>query len=79
MSKSRVSSTDTQRTMRAYEVKAFTKKSLYEWASNTKSDFLDFDIKKIFIDIPREELLINISTKNKLNVKKNVFKRSKNF
>ena len=34
-----------------------TKKSLFDWISNTKSDFVDYDIKKIFIDIPREELL----------------------
>ena len=79
MSKSRVSSTDTQRTMRAYEVKVFTKRSLYDWASSTKSDFLDFDIKKIFIDIPREELLINISHRTNLMLKKKCIEEVKNF
>ncbi len=54
-------STDTQRSMRAYEVKLETKKSLYEWARNTKSNFLDYDIKKFYINIQREELLTNIS------------------
>ena len=48
-----ISATDTQRTLRAYEVKMFTNKSIYEF-SNTKSDFLDFDIRKIFINIPKE-------------------------
>ena len=47
--------------MRAYEVKLETKKSLYEWARNTKSNFLDYDIKKFYINIQREELLTNIS------------------
>tara|TARA_B100000965_G_scaffold404030_1_gene433663 strand:- start:433 stop:1356 length:924 start_codon:yes stop_codon:yes gene_type:complete len=79
MSNSRVSPTDTQRTMRAYEVKISTKRSLYDWASNTKSDFLDFDIRKIFIDIPRERLLKNISKRTDLMFKKNCIKEVKNF
>ena len=79
MSKSRVFSTDTHRTMRAYEVKMFTKKSLYDWASNTKSDFLDFDIKKIFIDIPREVLLKNISQRTNSMFKKKCIQEVKNF
>ena len=55
--KGRILPTDSQRIQRAYEVKIKTNKSLFEWFTNTKSDFLDFEIKKIFIDIPREELL----------------------
>ncbi len=46
---------------RAYEVKLKTKKSLFDWFANTKSDFLDFEIKKIFIETPRELLLKKIS------------------
>ena len=42
-----------------------TKKSLFDWMSNTKSDFVNYDIKKIFIDIPREELLRKISKEQK--------------
>ena len=30
---------DTQRAIRAYEIKSFTKKSMYEWFKNTKSEF----------------------------------------
>ena len=67
----RIAPNDTQRTIRAYEVKLFTNKSLYEWASNTKSDFLDFDIKKIFIDIPREDLLKQIEKRTKLMFQNN--------
>ena len=59
--KDKVSPTDSQRLQRAYEVMIQTKKSLFEWTSNTKSDFVDYDIKKIFIEIPREELLKKIS------------------
>ena len=59
--KDKILPTDSQRAQRAYEVMIKTKKSLFDWISNTKSDFVDYDIKKIFIEIPREELLKKIS------------------
>ena len=40
-SKGKINPTDSQRSIRAYEVKKFTKKSLFEWFKNTKSDFLE--------------------------------------
>ena len=36
ISKNKIPSTDTQRTLRAYEVKKFTNKSIYEWAKKSK-------------------------------------------
>ena len=54
---------DTQRSIRAYEVKKFTKKSIFEWNKLTKSEFKKFQIFKIFIDMPREKLLKNISNR----------------
>ena len=77
--KDRISPTDSQRLQRAYEVKLKTKKSLFEWFANTKSDFLDFEIKKIFIDIPRDELLKKISSRTKLMIKKNCINEVKKF
>ena len=59
--KGRILPTDTQRLQRAYEVKLKTNKSLFEWFANTKSEFKDFEIRKIFIDTPREVLLKKIS------------------
>ena len=59
--KYKIPQTDPQRLQRAYEVKLKTKKSLFDWFANTKSDFLDFEIKKIFIETPRELLLKKIS------------------
>jgi len=47
---------DTQRSMRAYEVKKFTNKSLFEFTKETKSSFNNSIFKKIFINIPRELL-----------------------
>ena len=48
--------TDTQRSMRAYEVKKFTNKSLFEFIKKTKSNFNDSVFKKLFINTPRELL-----------------------
>ena len=59
--KYKIPQTDPQRLQRAYEVKLKTKKSLFDWFANTKSDFLDFEMKKIFIEPPRELLLKKIS------------------
>jgi tRNA dimethylallyltransferase len=47
---------DAQRSMRAYEVKKFTNKSLFEFIRETKSSFNSSIFKKIFINIPRELL-----------------------
>ena len=59
-SKEKINQTDTQRSIRAYEVKQFTKKSLYDWFVNTKSYFDKDDFFKIYIDYPREELIQRI-------------------
>ncbi len=79
ISKNMISPTDTQRTLRAYEVKIFTNKSIYKWISNTKSDFLDFDIRKIFIDVPKNTLLRNIYLRTKLMFKKGCVEEVRNF
>ena len=47
---------DTQRSMRAYEVKKFTNKSLFEFTKETKSNFNNNVFKKLFINTPRELL-----------------------
>ena len=60
-SKKNINPTDTQRSIRAYEVKQFTKKSLHDWFKNTKSYFDKDDFFKIYIDYPREELIQRIS------------------
>ena len=77
--KGRILPTDSQRVQRAYEVKLKTKKSLFDWFVNTKSDFLDFDIKKIFIDIPRVELLKKISYRTELMIEKKCINEVRKF
>ena len=57
----KINPTDVQRSIRAYEVKSYTRKSLVEWFKNTKSKFSDDDFIKIYIDFPRQDLLDKIS------------------
>ena len=59
----RINPWDTQRSIRAYEVKHFTNKSLYDWYENTKSDYKKFDFYKIYIDFPRSDLIKRINSR----------------
>ena len=77
--KNRILPTDSQRTQRAYEVKLKTNKSLFEWIAKTKSEFLDFNLKKVFVNIPREELLQKISNRTELMFKENCITEVKKF
>ncbi len=77
--KGKILPSDSQRIQRAYEVKLKTKKSLFDWFNDTKSDFLDFEIKKIFIDIPREVLLKKISLRTEQMFKNNCIKEVRRF
>ena len=54
---------DTQRSMRAYEVKKFTNKSLFEFTKETKSNFNNNVFKKLFINISRDLLNKKIDTR----------------
>ena len=61
----KIKATDVQRSIRAYEIKLFTKKSITEWYKSTKSQFKKKDFLKLYIDYPRSELIekINLRTK----------------
>ena len=77
--KNKIEPSDTQRSIRAYEVKKFTKKSIYEWYKLTKSEFKKFQIFKIFIDVPREKLLKNISNRAEQMFRNDCVKEVKYF
>ena len=77
--KNKIEPSDSQRSIRAYEIKKFTKKSIYKWAKLTKSDFKEFEIHKIFLDSPREKILKNISKRTKEMVKNDCIDEVKNF
>ncbi len=66
LSKNFIKPTDTQRVIRAYEVKLFTRRSIYDWFKTTQSDYENDDFFKIYIDYPRVELIkrINVRTED---------------
>jgi tRNA dimethylallyltransferase len=70
---------DSQRTIRAFEVKLETGKSLYEWATNTKSDFSNFIIKKIFLNIPRDYLIKKIKKRTDIMFRNGCVDEVKSF
>ena len=77
--KNKINPYDIQRSIRAYEIKAFTKKSMYEWFKGTKSSFESKDFYKIFIDFPRKELLKRISLRAEKMIKKGLVQEVKRF
>ena len=60
LAKNFVLPSDTHRSMRVYEVKKFTNQSLFKLIKETKSNFEKSIFKKLFINIPREQLNKNI-------------------
>jgi len=55
---------DTQRSIRAYEIKSYTDISMYDWLDKTESEFKDNDFLKLHIETKREKLIerINLRT-----------------
>ena len=60
---------DTQRSIRAYEIKSYTDISMYDWLARTKSEFKNSDFLKLYIETKREKLIerINLRTLNMIN------------
>ena len=77
--KDRINSSDVQRSIRAYEIKLFTKKSMISWFKNTKSDYAHNDFFKIYIDFPRKELLKRIDLRVKKMIQKGLISEVKKF
>ena len=77
--KNNLNYTDTQRCIRAYEVKLYTKSSIYDWFKENKSYYEKKDFYKIYIDFPRIELLDRISLRVKQMIKKGAVLEVKRF
>ena len=78
-SKNKIKSTDTQRSIRAYEVKEFTKKSLHDWFQETKSIFDRDDFLKIYLDYPRQNLIKKINDRTEQMIKMGAINEVKKF
>jgi len=77
--KNKIKLSDTQRCIRAYEVKLFTKKSIYHWFKNTKSIYEQKDFYKIHVDFPRNELLNRINLRVREMIKNGAVSEVKRF
>ena len=75
----KINPTDVQRSIRAYEIKSFTKKSLVDWFKNTKSKYTDEEFIKIYIDFPRDNLLEKISMRVDKMLKEGAIEEVKKF
>ena len=78
-SKNKINPTDVQRSIRAYEVKLFTKKSLHDWFKKTKSFFKEDEFYKIYIDYPRKDLIERIEKRTEKMIKMGAIKEVKRF
>ena len=70
---------DSQRSMRAYEVKKFTNKSLFDFIKDTKLNYDENNFRKIFINIPRDLLNSKIEERVEKMFKVGAVKEVKNF
>jgi tRNA dimethylallyltransferase len=77
--KNKIKSSDTQRCIRAYEVKLYTNKSIYNWYKNTKSNYEKKDFFKIYLDFPRNELLNRINLRAQEMIKNGAVSEVKRF
>ena len=79
LTKNYINPADTQRSIRAYEVKLHTNKSIYDWFKKTKSNFKENEFYKIYIDLPREDLLNRISIRAKKMIENGGIQEVRNF
>ena len=59
--KDKIDKNDIQRSIRSYEIKYQTKRSIVEWFKKTKVFFPSNEFVKIYIDYPREDLIKKIN------------------
>ena len=79
MVKDKFDPNDTQRTIRAFEIKSFTKISMYEWINKTKSEFKDEEFLKLYVDFKREDLIKRISLRTIKMIEEGAIKEVKRF
>ena len=78
-SKGKINPTDAQRSIRAYEVKKFTKKSLNEWFRDTKAKLLEDNFFKVYIDYSKQELIERINQRTEDMIQNGAIQEVKNF
>ena len=77
--KDKIEKNDRQRMIRFYEVKFYTKQSIFDWQKNTTNNLKDIDFKKIFLNFPREILLEKVDQRFKKMLKIGALREVKKF
>ena len=77
--KNKINPNDTQRSIRAFEVKKYSKVSLIDWFKKTNKKFEDEDFLKIYIDFPRQDLIKRINIRVDKMIKEGAINEVKKF
>ena len=77
--KGKINSNDTQRSIRAYEIKSYSKKSMYDWLAQTKSNFKQNEFLKIYINFERKKLIERIEKRTIKMIKLGAVNEVKKF
>ncbi|MBT92168.1 MAG: tRNA (adenosine(37)-N6)-dimethylallyltransferase MiaA [Candidatus Pelagibacter sp.] len=77
--KSRINSNDVQRSIRAYEIKKYTKISMAKWFKRTKVLFDQDRFVKLYINFPRAELIKGINKRVDRMFEQGAIKEVKKF
>jgi len=77
--KKKINKNDIQRSIRAYEVKLFTKKSIINWYKDTKPFFKKKEFLKLYIEVPKIELNKRILKRTKQMMKDGAIKEVKKY
>ncbi len=77
--KNKIDPTDVQRSIRAYEVISFTKKSVFDWYKKTKPSFKKDQFIKIYVDYPKDKLINKISKRVDQMMKDGAIQEVKDF
>ena len=77
--KDRFDPNDIQRSIRAFEIKSFTKISMYTWLTKTNSEFKDSDFLKLYIDFKREDLTKRIALRTATMIETGAIKEVEKF
>ena len=77
--KGKINSNDSQRSIRAYEIKSYSKKSMYDWLAQTKPHFKDSEFLKLYISFDRKKLIEKIEERTKKMIKSGAIREVKKF
>ncbi len=77
--KDKIDTNDSQRSIRAFEVKSYSKKSMYDWLAQTKPNFKEDQFLKLYINFDRKKLIDRIEKRVEKMIKLGAIKEVKKF